>query len=719
MVGGVSGHEQTVCPPEELLAAFLSGLLAGKDLESVEAHLSDCEDCVRVVASAAHAQRMGSNPALPAQPFFCERVLAERFELGELIAVGGMGTVYRGRDRQNGAFVAIKALASDDAADSERVARFVRESQILARLNHPNIVKMLDVVAESDQRYIVMEYTPGGSLRERLRVQPCPPLRETLGMMLELTDALSRAHHLGVVHRDIKPENVLIGEDGTPRLSDFGVARMGDQRLTRSGDILGTLFYLSPEAVQGLPLDQRTDLWALGVMLYEVLSGRRPFFGPRPAAVLQAIVHEPAPSLESDCPRAPTRLVRLVSRMLIKDPAGRIGSARQVAAELEAILKATEPASADVDSAVEPRLPAHAPSRALPRVGERIGVDGRFEIVKLLGQGAMGRVYRAHDHELHRDAAIKFLLPTAGDAAGALSLLQREAHAMAQLNHENIVQIFDCGVWNSLRFLVMEYLDGESLELHLASGALDWEATLRVVTQIASALVHAHGQGIVHLDIKPSNVFVLQSGRVKLLDFGIARLVSREQPREFEGTPAYMAPEQWGSGAIDGRADIWSLGLIFFQAMTGVHPFAGLAPAELFRTLMSPETPLPKLCWQSDLPTEPLKVIERALAKQPGHRYPDVASMFDALQTLEDQLLYRERRSDAPRTSGWVTAPAALADGTETPGGWRLCASAEPMPSSCGVPGADRSTSASRALPGVPLSKQSAYSSNYGPFNRA
>jgi serine/threonine protein kinase len=481
---------------------------------------------------------------------------------------------------------------------------------------------------------------------------------------------------------------------------------MGDQRLTRSGDILGTLYYLSPEAVQGLPVDQRADLWALGVMLYELLSGRRPFFGPRPAAVLHAIVHEPAPALQSDCPQAPAQLALLVSRMLVKDPAARIGSARQVAAELETILKATQPSpdaagvhrasatGADAGSATgRARLQAHAPSRALPRPGERIGVDGRFEIVTLLGQGAMGRVYRARDHELHRDAAIKFLLPTAGDAAGALSLLQREAHALAQLNHENIVQIFDCGVWNSLRFLVMEYLDGESLELHLESGALDWEATLRVVTQVASALVHAHGKGIVHLDIKPSNVFVLQSGRVKLLDFGIARLVSHEQPREFEGTPAYMAPEQWGSGVIDGRADIWSLGLIFFQAMTGVHPLAGLAPAEVFRILMSPETPLPRLCWRSDLPAEPLDVIERALAKEPSHRYPDVASMFDALQTLEDHLLYRERRSDAPRTSGWVRAPAALPNETEAPRGWHLCGPAERMPSSCGVPGAASSAS--------------------------
>lgn len=184
-----------------------------------------------------------------------------------------------------------------------------------------------------------MEYVPGGSLRVLLDTAGQLPLDRVLVIGLELADALSRAHHLGIVHRDLKPENVLIAIDGAPRLTDFGMARLewDDARLTQSGTLFGRPAYMSPEAVRGEELDVRSDIWSLGVLLYELLAGRRPFEGLQITPVLAAIQADPVPDLREFRPDAPLALVDLLGRMLLKQRARRLPSMRQVAAELEAI----------------------------------------------------------------------------------------------------------------------------------------------------------------------------------------------------------------------------------------------------------------------------------------------------------------------------------------------------------------------------------------------
>src|SRR5574341_778776 len=190
------------------------------------------------------------------------RVIAGRYEIEEIIGQGGMGEVYRGRDTQTGRTVAIKSLKSDLlVAQPDMLERFEREGEILRKLNHPSIVKMLDTVHSDDRHYLVMEYVEGGALADLLKKQPQLPVARVLEIALDLADALTRAHRLGVVHRDIKPGNVLLAADGTPRLTDFGTAHIGDRtRLTEAGTVIGTYAYLSPEACNGEPLDARRHL---------------------------------------------------------------------------------------------------------------------------------------------------------------------------------------------------------------------------------------------------------------------------------------------------------------------------------------------------------------------------------------------------------------------------------------------------------------------------
>ena len=263
----------------------------------------------------------------------------EQYVADEQLAVGGQGEVFRGRDRITDEPVIIKRIRGELVSDPEQVARFVREGEALRQLNHPNIVRMLDAFEHEGQHCIVMEYVPGGSLRDLLDAEQSMPVDQALEIALELADALSRAHHLGIVHRDLKPENVLLAADGTPRLTDFGVARLerDDSHLTRTGAFVGSPAYMSPEALRGEALDARSDIWSFGILLFEMLTGRRPFDGERVTQVLVSILNDPAPSLSYFRTDAPLPLVALVRRMLVKNREARIHSMRLVAAGLEAI----------------------------------------------------------------------------------------------------------------------------------------------------------------------------------------------------------------------------------------------------------------------------------------------------------------------------------------------------------------------------------------------
>lgn len=266
--------------------------------------------------------------------------IGEHYQIVEKLGQGGMGDVYRGLDVLTQTPVAIKNLRGSISTDAEILERFRREGAALRELNHPNIVKMLDMIQHEGENYLIMEYIDGGDLAGLLKERGKLPVNGAVRLALELADALSRAHHLGIIHRDIKPANVLIASNGTPRLTDFGVARIEtEERLTGTGVAVGTLDYMPPEAVNGEPVDVRGDIWAFGVMLYEMLTGARPFTGDTTLTLLTNILTLPAPDLILHCPDAPPDLCELIEQMLQKDPKARLRSARQVGAALEAILR--------------------------------------------------------------------------------------------------------------------------------------------------------------------------------------------------------------------------------------------------------------------------------------------------------------------------------------------------------------------------------------------
>lgn len=279
--------------------------------------------------------------------------------------------------------------------------------------------------------------------------------------------------------------------------------------------------------------------------------------------------------------------------------------------------------------------------------GARIGA---FDIVGELGRGGMGVVYEAHDRHLGRPAALKFL-PVAGplDRAGADRLIA-EAKAASALDHPNVATVYQVGeAEDGRRFIAMARYEGETLRERLARGRLPVAETLGVARQVAAGLAAAHRAGIVHRDVTPANIFLTRDGTVKLLDFGIAALAGIEEaPGPARGTVSSMSPEQARGDTPDPRTDVWALGMVLFRMLTGEVPFAGETTAATVARIRGPE-PAPRLTGRREVPARIARVIDRALQKDPGRRYPDAAAMLAALDD-----------AGAPRRPRRITVAGAL-----------------------------------------------------------
>lgn len=262
------------------------------------------------------------------------RLVAGRYRLGPVIGRGAMGVVYRAHDERLGRDVAVKFLRRDLAAHESVRDRFEREAMAAARLLHPNVVTVFDSGEEDGEPHIVMECLPGRTVADELREGP-QSVERTREMALEVLSALSAAHALGIVHRDIKPANLLVTEHGTFKVGDFGIAKSVDGLdHTETGAILGTAAYLAPERIEGQAATFRSDLYSLGVVMYEALTGAKPFVGDNPAAIAYA-VHDSDPVPVRDLrPDADPDLVAAVARAMARNPDERFDSADAMAAAL-------------------------------------------------------------------------------------------------------------------------------------------------------------------------------------------------------------------------------------------------------------------------------------------------------------------------------------------------------------------------------------------------
>ncbi len=271
-------------------------------------------------------------------------VLRERFRLEQVLHPGLTSYVYKAADLETGDPVAVKQLMVSRELNEMAWLRFQRESDALKRLDHPHIVRLIDSFREGDFEYIVMEYVYGGSLFDRLNREGRLDLRLALDIARKVADALEHAHSRDIIHRDVKPSNTMLTHDYSPRLADFGVARLNyHQRVTLPHTVIGTTPYLSPEGVLGETLDARGDVWALGVMIFEMLAGTLPFVGRTDDLVAQSILENDMPDLPGIRPDVPEMIVDLLRQMLAKSLNHRMASAQEVHDRLREILRALPP----------------------------------------------------------------------------------------------------------------------------------------------------------------------------------------------------------------------------------------------------------------------------------------------------------------------------------------------------------------------------------------
>ena len=265
------------------------------------------------------------------------RLIAGRYRVVRRLGGGGMAEVFLARDTTLDRLVAVKVLRERFADDQEFVARFHREARAAAALNHPNVIAIHDRGGSAGSSYIVMEYVPGETLKERIRREGRLSPAAARTVECDLLDALQAAHDRGIVHRDVTAQNVLLTSDGRVKVADFGIAHFGSSALTSTGVVMGTSRYLSPEQARGEPTDKRSDVYSAGVVLFEMLTGRLPFEGDNDLAIALRHASEPAPAPSSLEPGLSPQFDEIVGRALRKDPGERFQTAHEFTAALNAL----------------------------------------------------------------------------------------------------------------------------------------------------------------------------------------------------------------------------------------------------------------------------------------------------------------------------------------------------------------------------------------------
>lgn len=645
-----------------------------------------------------------------------------RLTLLRQLARGGMGEVFlatsggiEGAERP----CVVKIIRKEHKDDESFLARFLDEARIQAQLAHPGVAQVLEATRGDDgEPYVVVEYIEGRNLGEvraralQLGVRLAWP--EAVALAISMGDALAHVHErtdaagrpLAIVHRDLSPQNVMVSYGGDTKLIDFGTARGENRRChTVAGVVFAKPGYVAPEVANQTPGAVPADLYAFGIMLWELVANRRFLSGEASSHLAQVAQGKRNPVPLAQLTGAPVELDDIIAKLTAPSLDVRYASARQATFDLVQVLKQA-PSLANGDRSVRGRIsqlmqrlypaePARSRAEFARLVAEARHMEPkpttvpepspepqpseasehsdllagtRFRLVREIGRGGMGVVYEAFHIDLARSVAVKVLPLEHSQNEARTQQFRIEARALAGLNHENLVKLHDFGVASDGRlFYAMELLEGESLEAYLEHHkGMDWREAVQVGIHACRALEAAHQAGVIHRDIKPANLFMTRDNVTKLLDFGIAKMKDDSTPTQATdaaslsilGTPEYLAPEQATHRAADERSDLYALGAVLYELVTGRLPHVaettvGLLDAKINSVPESPRQRAP----QRGLPPMLDKVIMRSLKTDPSARFQNAAEMREALEAaLREPELQRTRR----RRAGLVAIGALM-----------------------------------------------------------
>ncbi len=550
------------------------------------------------------------------------QVLDGRYEILAPLAEGGMGAVYRARRLLLGDEVAIKIVRADHTGPGP-VERFMRESRACARLRHPNIVSILDFNADQpDRPFLVMELLNGRSIKDEIAERGRLTVDEVRTIVPPLCAALHLAHRNGIVHRDLKPANI-VGHEFAPgervyKIVDFGLANIrqsaDETRLTGAYQFVGTIAYASPEQLTGAAVDARSDVYSLGAVVFEMLTGRVPFEGDDPMTVLTGHLTSSAPRPSAVRPDLPAWIDLAVGGALVKSPDDRW----QDIAEFGRLI-----ATGD----------GRRTTAAGPAVGSP-GLLGTYELGERLGPGRLGSdVYRGVHRALGHPVAIR-LLRHAGQKnwEGARARFLREAKTL-QLAHPSVIQVRDYGEEGDLVYVVTDFIEGGSLrEILSAGGAISWERLRPLLAQVVDAARALHRRGGLLCGLNPEIMRVTtdeDGERLMISTSGIWQaqdLLATLHDETLRGTGLadaelrYVAPELLTGRTADIRSDVFTMGVLAYEMATAKLPYDGRSMPELLGVMLRGAPADPRQL-QPGIPDQAAAALLEALSPAPEHRF--------------------------------------------------------------------------------------------------
>lgn len=613
------------------------------------------------------------------------------FELLRKLADGSAAEAFLARDGSSQSRVVLEVIRPELCEDMELYGRFLDEAKRRRQLKHPHLLRLQTAGCdESGRVYVATEPVDGEHLGSWLLANgPLSP-SQLVRVVLPICEALEYLHERGLVHGHLRPSNVFLFGSGarlSAKLLDTGLTLFRSTRSVESPStrVLVEPEYLCPERIRGSRANALSDVYGMGVLMYEALCGRPPFSAPEPSITRTRHLEQQPPAL----PSRAERLETIVLRCLAKEPSRRypsIGALRQALAwHAGDSASISGPRTIDSSELVDLDSQTGLPVIEGEPLEERIG---SYELGALLGQGGMGEVYLGRHALLGRTVALKLLKPDLADDPAQLKRFFLEGQAIARINHPHIVELFDFveepKELGGRVYYVMEALQGRTLRQEMKAAPLNLERGLRIVRQVCSALGAAHQAGVVHRDVKPENVFLTRKGDlgdfVKLLDFGVAKLKAPSprfahatQAGIVVGTPSFMAPEQALGEPVDARADVYSVGTILYAIVCGHPPFqaSGLGPL-LAKVVTKPAPPLPERSASGEPVPEALRaLVAKCLQKAPSDRVQSMAELDGALSELlrrrptppEALAQAPVKLAPRPRVLGWGLPLALLAAG--------------------------------------------------------
>jgi serine/threonine protein kinase len=524
-----------------------------------------------------------------------------KYRIEQKLGDGGMGVVYRATHLMLERPVAIKLLLSNLVRDKKSTERFKREARIAGRIPHPNVTAVLDFGLSQDKFfYLVMEYLEGETLRDRLQYQGLLPLPEVVAIVAQVCDAVDAAHKCNVVHRDLKPENIFLQRKNNGeivKVLDFGISKFlfqdthpENSRLTGEA-LVGTPHYMSPEQCQNGEVGPGSDIYSIGVITFELLTGHLPFWGNSPVEFMLGHMREAPPNpleFRDDLPLAVEPVIR---KVLLKKPEYRYATGQAFAQDLKKALLSGSPESVSAENkktiCANPncgKLGFLAKGRCAECRSLLVDaqVRNRYRVKRLIGKGGFGTTYLASDFDRFEEPCIIKELSfdnSKGDdelASTAKRLFRREAQVLLNLDHSNIPKLHAFFTLENFAYLVQDFVPGQTLyeQLREKGGTLSEDEVRKILYEIALILEYLHScePPVIHRDIKPQNLIRHTDGRLMLLDFGaVYQKTSGEGGNTFIASPGYAPPEQICGQAVT-KSDLYAAGATAVYLLTGENP---------------------------------------------------------------------------------------------------------------------------------------------------